>query len=119
MHVFGWITRRAAVVAAVACSAFLFVPAGVAFAPAEAGPARCEEPSGETPFWQPFCRFGGPPQRAPEGPPERPGTPAFDDRMAVEGLCKAPKGYTSDLFCRVDETPLTKVPPPPREKVLP
>ena len=102
-----------------ACEAFLFVPAGLAFVPAEAGPARCEAPSGEAPSWQPFCRFGGPPQRVPGEPPERPRTPTFDDRMAVESLCKAPKGYTSDLFCRVDEAPRADVPPRPREKILP
>ncbi len=115
MRGFGRITRRATVAAALVCSAFFVASSGVtAFASAEDGPARCEEPPpGEAPFWQPFCRSGGIPQRVPEGPPERSDLPAFDERMAVGGLCKPPKGHTSDLLCRVDEDRAT-FPRPPR-----
>jgi hypothetical protein len=100
---------RATVAAALVCLAFFLASSGVmAFTSTGDGPARCEEPPlGEAPFWQPFCRSGEIPQRAPEQPPERTDWPAFDERMAVEGLCKPPKGQASDLFCRVDEARAT------------
>ena len=102
------------------CSALFLASSGVmAFTPTGDGPARCEEsPPGEAPFWQPFCRSGGIPQRAPGEQPERTDWPVFDERMAVEGLCKPPKGHTSDLFCRVDEARAT-VPRPPSLEGLP
>jgi hypothetical protein len=112
MRGFGRITGRATIAAALVCSAFFLGSSGfMALASTGDGPARCEQPpAGGAPFWQPFCRSGGIPQRAPEQPPERTDLPALDERMAVEGLCKPPKGYTSDLFCRVDEARAT-VPP--------
>jgi hypothetical protein len=116
---FGWITRWATFAAAFACSIFLLASSGVvAFASAGDGPMRCEKPSEATPFWQPFCRIGELPQRTPEESPEKPERPAFDYGMAVEGLCKEPKGYTSDLFCRIDED-RPAVPQPPGEGGLP
>ncbi len=121
MRGFGRITRRATIAAALVCSAFFLGSSGfMALASTGDGPARCEEPppGEEAPFWQPFCRSGGMPQRAAEQPPERTDWPAFDERMAVEGLCKPPKGHTSDLFCRVDEAH-TSVPRSPSLGDLP
>ena len=97
------------------CSAFFLASSGVmAFTSAGDGLAmRCEKPLQEkAPFWQPFCRSGEIPQRTPGQPPERSDWPAFDERMAVEGLCKPPKGHTSDLFCRVDEAHANGTPTP-------
>jgi hypothetical protein len=101
--------RRATIAAALVCSAFFLASSGVmAFTSTGGGPARCEEPLQEkAPFWQPFCRSGEIPQRTPGQPPERSDWPAFDERMAVESLCKPPKGHASDLFCRVDEASAT------------
>ncbi len=101
---------------ALACLTLLLASGAVAFGSAEDGPVRCEQPPEGTPFWQPFCRFGELPQRTPEEPPEKPELPAFDNRMAAEGLCKEPKGYISDLFCRVDESRgIVPLPPVPHE----